>query len=515
MLCLLLASLSYASAQSSSDPQNATAFSLLYGYPLLAWQSAYVPVIDAVGANKWQHSRELSVPADRSVVKPNVDTLYSRLIYDLSQSNIEVTIPDVPAENFKLFSFYDPFGDNFANVGTGGFYKPGTYLVRPYDRPGGSSNVGLQSSNGTSSDYVATVSSPMLYGTLLVRWGVNSTNANAVHGWQNDCESKVLAPSKDITNANSPELKTLVDVYSAKDSPAKNVLNLLAKYAPSNSPSDQFKAAGIANGNYTPVSSVNLTAANATAVEMVAGAATDSQNINPENHGWSVLSPKYIGIYGTNYALRTLIALTGYLALRNPYAVYPTWANASSGSANAFLNLKSDEAILFTFSSKPPLQEAGFWSVTAYGSDYFLIPNNQGVYALGDRSNITYADGTLVYGTSSNGGASHDRMFQVLLQPADVAPPANWTSNWLPAPAGGGDVVAQLRFFVAENSLIDGSYEFPLVEKVSAITREGSASGGSKGGTGAAHSTYNAIAKIPWIAMLAALVCVIGGTIAV
>jgi hypothetical protein len=512
MLCLLLAVLFCASAQSYPDPQNATAFSLLYGYPLLAWQNAYVPVIDAVGANKWQHSRELSVPTDRDVVKPNVDTLYSRLIYDLSQSNIEVTIPDVPAENFKLFSFYDPFGDNFANVGTGGFYTAGTYLVRPYDRPGGSSNVGLQSSNGTASDYVATISSPTLYGTLLVRWGVNSTNANIVHGWQNECESKVLAPSKDITNANSPQLKTLVDAYNMKDSPAKNVMNLLAKYAPSNSPYDQFEAAGIAHGNYTPVSSVNLTAANATAVEMVAAAATDSQNINVENHGWSVLSPKYIGIYRTNYALRTLIALTGYLALRNPYAVYPTWSNASSGNANAFLNLKSDEAILFTFSGKPPLQEAGFWSLTAYGSDYFLIPNKQGVYALGDRSNITYSDGTRVYSTSKAG--SNDRSFQVLLQPADVAPPANWTSNWLPAPAGGGDVVAQLRFFVAKNSLIDGSYEFPLVEKVIAITHGDSGSAGNNGGIGGARSAYDAAAKISWVVVLAVLVCVVGGTIA-
>jgi hypothetical protein len=122
------------------------------------------------------------------------------------------------------------------------------------------------------------------------------------------------------------------------------------------------KLPGIANVTYTPVASVNLAVANATAVEMVAAAATNPKTINLENHGWSVLSPKYIGIYGTKYALRTLIALTGYLAVRHPYAVYPTWSNASSGNANAFLNLKADEAILFTFSSKPRLQEAGFWS---------------------------------------------------------------------------------------------------------------------------------------------------------
>lgn len=116
-LCVLLAS--SAIAQSTPDPQNATVFSLLYGYPLLAWQKAYVPIIDGVGTNTWEHARILSTPSDKTVVKPNVDTLYSYLVYDLSQSNVEVTIPDVPATEFKLFSFYDPFGDNFANVGTG------------------------------------------------------------------------------------------------------------------------------------------------------------------------------------------------------------------------------------------------------------------------------------------------------------------------------------------------------------------------------------------------------------
>jgi hypothetical protein len=245
---------------------------------------------------------------------------------------------------------------------------------------------------------------------------------------------------------------------------------------------------------------------------MASAAAADPKNINPENNGWSVLSPKYVGIYGTNYALRTLIGLTGYLALANPYAVYPTWANKSSGSANAFLYLARDGAILVTFSGKPPLQEAGFWSLTAYGSDYFLIPNDRGVYALGDRSNITYSDGTRVYGASSS-GSSGERTYQILLQPADVASPANWTSNWLPAPSGGGDVIAQLRFFIAKESLIDGSYQYPLVEKMSAITGGQGASGGSNGGSGAG-STVRATSNLPWIALLATLVCLVGRTIA-
>ena len=506
--------LSLVSAQTSTDPQNATASSILYGYPLLAWQKAFVPVIDAVGANEWSHGRQLSDASDRAVVKPNVDTLYSRLIYDVSQSSVEITIPDIPDNEFKLFSFYDPYGDNFVNIGTGGFYMPGKYLIRPYDAPGGNGTVGFQKSDNTSGGYIGTVSSPTLYGILLVRWGVNASDISKVHGWQNECGVTIISPTPDLAGATFPSLNSLINVYNVRDSPAMNVMSLLAKYAPTNGPSDEFKAAGISNGTYTAVSSVDLAVANATAVKEVAAAAASPGNIELENNGWSVLSPKYAGVYGTNYALRTLIANTGYLALATPYAVYPTWSNSSYGSANAFLNVASNEAILFTFSGKPPLQDTGFWSLTAYGSDYYLIPNKQNVYALGDRSNITYATGTKVYDVVSG---DSNGSYQILLQPGDVAPPANWTSNWLPAPSGGGDVVAQLRFYLAEPSLLDGTYKYPVVEKIAAITKGGGSRGvsndGSSVGTGAGTSMRDAASSTLWVVAMVAVACVISGTL--
>ena len=469
-------------AQSNTNPQNATAFSLLYGYPLLAWQSYYAPILEEVGANTWRHSRTLNTAANRTVVKPNVDTLYSQFIYDLSQSNVKITIPDVPAYSFKLFSFYDPFGDNFANIGTGGFYQPGNYLITPYDRPGGSAVPGLQTTNSSSSSYGGTVSSPTPYGTLLVRWGVNATNVGTVHQWQDECSSQVLAPSPDISGPNMPRLESLITVYRASSTPADNVMNLLAHLSPPNAPAATLKAAGISNETYMSQSSVNLTLANATAVTMAAEAATDPGNIVPMNNDWTVLNPKLIGVYGTNYALRTVIAISGYLALRNPFAVYPTWSNASAGNANAVLTLGPNEALLLTFTGKPLLQEAGFWSLTAYGGDYFLIPNAMDVYALGDRSNITYPNGRRVYG----GNIANDGSFQILLQPADVTPPANWTSNWLPAPASGGQVIPQLRFFVAEKGLIDGTYAYPKLERILVRSPEAR---GTSGGGGSATST--------------------------
>jgi len=103
--------------------------------------------------------------------------------------------------------------------------------------------------------------------------------------------------------------------------------------------------------------------------------------------------------------------------------------------------------------------------LTAYDSAGFLIPNPRDVYSLGDRSQLTYPSGESVYG----GPEEQDGPFQLLIQPADVAPPANWTGNWLPGPSGGGNLTALLRWFGAHGALVDGTYEYPVVTKQDAI----------------------------------------------
>jgi hypothetical protein len=70
----------------------------------------------------------------------------------------------------------------------------------------------------------------------------------------------------------------------------------------------------------------------------------------------------------------------------------------------------------------------GFWSLTIYGPDNYLIPNPRGTYGVGDRSNLTSADGTLVYASGDLGGL-RDGAFQVLVRTADVIPLNNWTNK--------------------------------------------------------------------------------------
>ncbi|KAK5741165.1 hypothetical protein LTR17_004105 [Elasticomyces elasticus] len=91
------------------------------------------------------------------------------------------------------------------------------------------------------------------------------------------------------------------------------------------------------------------------------------------------------------------------------------------------LLIGANESLLYTFSGKPPLAATGFWSLTAYNADNYLVANDLDVYALGDRSNLTYYNGDRVYG--SNASSVGNGVYQILLQPADATPPKNWTSN--------------------------------------------------------------------------------------
>lgn len=80
---------------------------------------------------------------------------------------------------------------------------------------------------------------------------------------------------------------------------------------------------------------------------------------------------------------------------------------------------------MYTFSSTPPLAAGGFWSLTLYNDTGYLVANSLNRYSVGDRSNITFADGTLVYGEAGD----EDGEFQVLVQPDGTSPPANWTNK--------------------------------------------------------------------------------------
>ena len=86
------------------------------------------------------------------------------------------------------------------------------------------------------------------------------------------------------------------------------------------------------------------------------------------------------------------------------------------------------------FKARPPVQDTGFWSLTVYDKDSYLVPNKEKRYAVGDRSPIT---------------KSRDRSFIIHIS----SHKPNNTNNWLPCPSSGAFSLTLRMYVPLEDAL--------------------------------------------------------------
>ncbi|KAL4733215.1 hypothetical protein BDV11DRAFT_175897 [Aspergillus similis] len=183
----------------------------------------------------------------------------------------------------------------------------------------------------------------------------------------------------------------------------------------------------------------------------------------PLGNNWTQPAASISGNFGSHYAARMFSAQRGYLILSRDQAAYPGYTNPGCASGADRFFIGPEEAYILTFASgMPRLKESGFWSLTIYGEDQFLVPNDRGVYNLGDRSGLVDRDGRELE-------RGEGREFKILIQAADAYPPQEWVKNWLPAPRGEGTFMMSFRFYGAEEAMFDGTWVYPVVEKVGAL----------------------------------------------
>ncbi len=98
-----------------------------------------------------------------------------------------------------------------------------------------------------------------------------------------------------------------------------------------------------------------------------------------------------IGDFGTAYTYRAMVALVGLGANTVDVAIYPKTGVDETGAA-----LTGEKTYALHFETLPPTLEGGFWSVTAYNEENFLIDNPIDRYCVNDRSDFALnEDGTL------------------------------------------------------------------------------------------------------------------------
>lgn len=78
-----------------------------YALPLIQLVSQTTAVFKVVnGTNKINAQQQLASLSSAAVVKPNVDTIYNRVIVDLSVNDLELRIPAID-DRFWIYPFYD------------------------------------------------------------------------------------------------------------------------------------------------------------------------------------------------------------------------------------------------------------------------------------------------------------------------------------------------------------------------------------------------------------------------
>ncbi|KAJ6597787.1 hypothetical protein DFH09DRAFT_1304550 [Mycena vulgaris] len=342
---------------STAAAQNATVAALVYGIPLTPYAMFANTIARNTGSwatNTLQHSTTLSNASTRIIILPNVDTLYSAGLLDLSGGDLVTTMPTLEPGRFYVWPFYDIYGDNFCNIGTTTNSTAGKYLITY--RP---SNPGCTAGSG---GYEGIIYMPTVYGATLLRIEVaNQSDVDYVVASIQPTFSLTALPS-DSAPCAPPLTQALLNNNLTTSNMPFYIMQLTARIAAYNLPevaSDvasvtaTLKTAGIslANDSYTTPSGVNLT-----------GVVENPTDFVSLGGGWVGIAPELCGDFLSHYDVRALVAVQAYLQLQANEALYPTFEISG--------DLYANQTYMLEFSGKP--QVTGFWSLTMYGGDGFL-----------------------------------------------------------------------------------------------------------------------------------------------
>lgn len=337
--------------------------------------------------NQLIHSQSLANDEFKMVVTPNVDTLYTQAWVDLSEEPMIYRMPK--SDRFFNVQILDAW-TNTSDV----LKEPGDYaLVK----------TGW---NGELPANVTRVDVPTNTAWMICRMVVDDEkDINRVKGIQSNMKLVPLSSYNSINDYNPPRGK-----YDKVNDfvPVQKVLSM--------TPKEFFDSANNLM-LFNPPSTEDAEMVVKLASVGIGPGLTFDNSFLPENFAtkWSDMlknlkeklfaeASKYtiplgdwryfgkpIGDFGNAYMYRAAIALGGLGANTIDVAIYPKVDNDHNGEA-----LNGAKEYVIHMESAPPVLKDGFWSITAYGQDDFLIKNPINRYCINDRSKCKYnEDGSL------------------------------------------------------------------------------------------------------------------------
>jgi hypothetical protein len=432
----------------------------VYGYSLVTTdvtrvQMSNVPAVEALKAplNQFVNVKRYPPGDYRGVSAPNADTLYSLAWLDLKEPQV-FSHPDM-GKRYFLFPMVDLWMTIFDSPGTRTTgQKAGKFLLTgpgwKGEVPKGMAHIasatrymvilGRTYADGSEADYKAANALQAQYKiTPLSAWGKPFTpKAPPVDA--NPGISMTDEPQKVILEMSTEAYFNWLAKRMCSDSPAYAAdAPALARFAKIGfEPCKPFEMSKLDSGVQAALKDLPKTA-------LAKIDANREASMGKMVDGWSIT--KGLGVYGTDYMKRAVVAAFGWPANLEHDAVYPYTLVDSTG---AKLTGAHKYTLTWAKGSTPPVN--AFWSITMYMIDdgWWFVPNKLNKFTVSPRNHL-----------KANADGSTTLYFQ------KDSPGKDKESNWLPAPAG--EFIPMLRMYWPKDkapSILDGSWTPPQVQKV-------------------------------------------------
>lgn len=379
------------------------------------------------------------------VVRPNADTLYSTLWFDVTREPLVIHVPD-SGGRYYLLPVIDYWSDVFVCPGkrTTGTGEQTFALVGPGWR-------------GKLPEGVEKIRSPTGMGWMI---GRTQTNGKAdfanVHKFQAGLTAVPLSswgkPYTPPKGKVDPSISTAPPVEQVASMNAAAFFSRFISLTKDNPPHEndypilaRMKRLGLEPGKPfdfknapQPVREAMMKAPALAQKKIVAGLKSAGTKVN----NWLMIMQP-IGTYGTDYLRRAQIAFGGLGANVVEDAIYPTTFTDADGMP--FDSGKKYE-LHFAKDQIPPVR--AFWSLTMYDDKQFFTDNPINRFAIGDRDDLKFNDDgslTLYIQRDSPGKAKE--------------------SNWLPAPKSGGFSM-NLRLYWPKTEALEGTWKPAAVKRI-------------------------------------------------
>lgn len=406
----------------------------IIGYPLVTVRRTMAIRTCRNGINTLTHRARLATPADRDVVTPNNDTVYSSAFLDLRPGPQIFSLPAADPERYFSFQFLDMYTGVFEEAHGAAAGRSKVAVVGP-------------DWHGKLPADVRVVTSPTNDVWVIGRTFVNGPeDLPAAAAFQQSYQlsgppgTPVVPPGTDCASLPTPQ-----SVPAAGAAFFDELGGALRSAPPTRHEAKQLKPLyklGDRPGDLPGADSDPAVVAGLASAVTDGQAQIDARAGEPDlqANGWTWSLG--IGIWGTDYLRRAAVTTNALGALTSKEALYYFSDKDASGAA---LTGASTYRLHFAAGALPPAGDSGFWSVTMYdGASRFLVENPINRYAINNATP----------GVVRNDDGSLDLYVQ-------HGAPAGHESNWLPAPEGGFYLV--LRVYLPKPEALDGTWVPPAL----------------------------------------------------